>query len=852
MTEDNNIDIAEDGGMRGATSAAVYPRQSIERKIGFDTIRAMVTARCTSPQARALSRTSMQWSSDATEVRRRLYRVYEMTQALGGDDVPDIGTVEDLQLTLKSMAVPGTFVEASELLRLLKALRQAARVQSWFERKDSSDRPLYPHLREITVEMDTAPAVQRVIASMVDDLGQVRDNASKELADIRREMSTIQRRMASAMRRVLSDAVAQGWVQPDATPAMRDGRLVIPVAPMNKRLVQGIVHDESATGKTVYIEPAAVVELGNRGRQLEIEERREVVRLLVAAADEIRPHLEPLLDLNARLGLMDFIVAKARVAAEGNCAMPRLSDTPCIELRGARHLTLEAALRRHGRSIVPLDVCLDAAHRILVISGPNAGGKSIALKTVAVSQYMLQCGLLPAVDADSRMGVMQRLMVDIGDDQSMDDDLSTYSSHLLTMKYMLEHGNAATLFVIDEFGSGTEPQIGGAIAQALLTRFNAAGMWGVVTTHYQNLKTLASEVDGLVNGSMLYDRQRMQPLFRLDIGHPGSSFAIEIARKTGLPSSVIDDACAIVGSDYVNLDKYLLDIARDKRYWANKREDMRRRHKHLEEVIARYQSKQEDLDSRTRTILDEARQEGLRIVSESNAAVERTIRDIKEAQAERENTLRARERLREQRERLENAVNEPSASDTPSAKAAKRGERPSRHVKDKNAQQHTAEQTPKAVEPGAFVLLDGQGQPGRVLSIDGKKAMVAFGALKMTVALSRLSVTMRRPAKGGVAQAASFLSVSSGEDIRRRQLSFNPEIDLRGFRADEALQAVMHFIDDAVQFSAGRVRILHGTGTGALRTAIRQYLDTIPAVVSYADEDVRFGGAGITVVNLGE
>ena len=848
MTQDNtdNTDNTTRQDARGAdtnVSPLVFPRQGIERKIGFDAIRAMVVGRCSSPQARALAAEAMQWSADAAEVRRRLDRVAEMVKALTGDDVLDLGTVEDLQRPLKSMSVPGTFVEASELLALLKALRQATRVRSWLGRTDNGGQAVYPRLRDIAEGMDTAPEVQRVIASLVDDLGQVRDNASAALADIRREMSTIQRRIASAMRRVMAEAVAQGWIQPDTAPAMRDGRLVLPVAPMNKRMVQGIVHDESATGKTVYIEPAAVVELGNRGRQLQLEERREVVRLLVAAADSIRPHLDALLDLNDRLGLLDFVAAKARVAIDTEAAMPRLCDRPCMNLRQARHPALEAALRRHGRAIVPLDIALDRDNgRILVISGPNAGGKSIALKTVAVEQYMLQCGMLPTVSADSDMGVMKRLMADIGDDQSMDDDLSTYSSHLLAMKYMLEHAGDADLFLIDEFGSGTEPQIGGAIAQALLTRFNAAGMWGVVTTHYQNLKTLASEVPGLVNGSMLYDRQRMQPLFRLDIGHPGSSFAIEIARKTGLPSDVIDDACNIVGSDYVNLDKYLLDIARDKRYWANKREDIRRRHKHLEEVIGRYETKQQDLDSRSRAILDEARQEGLRIVSESNAAVERTIRDIREAQAERERTQQARERLRQQRRALEDTAAEQAAAPKPSKKTKPSAPKPAVPSKVEPV---------RTVEPGVYVLLDNQGQPGRVISLEGKKAMVAFGALKMDVPVSRLTPTMRRPDKGGASQAASFVSVSTGEDIRRRQLSFHPEIDLRGFRADEALQAVMHFIDDAVQFSAGRVRILHGTGTGALRTAIRQYLDTVPSVASYADEDVRFGGAGITVVNLG-
>ncbi len=366
------------------------------------------------------------------------------------------------------------------------------------------------------------------------------------------------------MRRVLANAVSEGLVDPDVTPAMRDGRLVIPVAPMNKRRIQGIVHDESASGKTYFIEPAEVVELNNRQHELEIEERREVVRILTVTADAIRPYIDPLTETCRRMGYLDFVRAKAMFAIDTNASLPTLSDSPELEWYTARHPVLEASLARHGRAIVPLSIHLTVDRRLLVISGPNAGGKSVTLKTVGIIQYMMQCGLLPTLYENSRMGIFDSILADIGDDQSLEDDLSTYSSHLRNMNFFLRHGNARSLILIDEFGSGTEPQIGGAIAQALLSRFNAAGMWGVITTHYQNLKTFADETPGLVNGSMLYDRNRMQPLFQLAIGHAGSSFAIEIARKTGLPDDVIDDAREIVGSDYVNLDKYLLDVARDR------------------------------------------------------------------------------------------------------------------------------------------------------------------------------------------------------------------------------------------------------------------------------------------------
>ena len=617
---------------------------------------------------------------------------------------------------------------------------------------------------------------------------------------------------------------------------MRDGRLVIPVPPMYKRRISGIVHDESASGKTVYIEPAEIVEANNRVRELQMEERREITRILTVLTDELRPDIPQIIESLDIVGYLDFIQAKARLARDIDAHMPALTEKPEMEWYHATHPVLLMSLRRQSKEIVPLDITLTRDSRILIISGPNAGGKSVCLKTVGIVQYMLQCGLLPPVYENSHMGIFADIFIDIGDDQSIEDDLSTYSSHLRNMKYFLQRGDASTLVLIDEFGGGTEPQIGGAIAQAVLSQFNDRHMWGVITTHYQNLKHFAEDTDGLVNGSMLYDRHLMQPMFKLSIGNPGSSFAIEIARKIGLPESIIADAEKIVGSDYINLDKYLLDIARDKRYWENKRMAIRQKEKKIESRLAQYEEDAEQLREKRREILAEAKEEARKILDGSNAAIERTIHEIKRAQAEKESTLEARRRLREEKEGLLHTDGKENAL---LRKAPKRR-------KESGKTRQAADNEPVRIDDN--VRLDGQGTVGKVLAINGKKATVAFGMLQTEVPVNRLRRTIAQPSSG-MKSGASLVGATSDAQ-RQRQLDFKQEIDVRGMRVDEAVQAVTYYIDDAIRFNAERVRILHGTGTGALRQYIRQYLDTIHGVRSYHDEHIQFGGAGITVVEL--
>lgn len=821
--------------------SGIYP-ENLEQKIGFDAVRRTLESLCSGEASRRHVR-QMRFATSFKMVRNRLEETKQMLDVMTGDDPIPLNDIDDVTPVLSHVRAQGAYMDLSSVNMLRRQLQGALLLQQFFSHhidKDTgkSDLPNLDHFaRRISGVEPALAAISRVLTRE----GEIKDNATPELADIRRQLSGIGARISNAMRRVLSRGIAEGFLDADVQPAMRDGRLVVPVAPMHKRTLGGIVHDESATGKTVYIEPAEVVELNNQQRELEFAERREIINILIALTDSVRPHIDGLLNTAKVMIYFDFLRAKARYAQATGATMPVLSDKAQLEWYGARHPVLDEALKRQQRQIVPLDIALDDEHRLLIISGPNAGGKSVTLKTTGIVQYMTQCGLMPTVYENSHIGIFDGIFADIGDDQSLEDDLSTYSSHLRNMKHFLFAGGNRTLILIDEFGAGTEPQIGGAIAQALLEQYNAKSMWGVITTHYQNLKTMAEHTPGLVNGSMLYDRGRMMPLFKLSIGYPGSSFAIEIARKTGLPSSIIDEASRIVGEDYVNLDKYLLDIARDKKYWENKRDRIRQREKVLEETIARYTDNADELRRNTKSILNDARRQADEIIAGSNAAVERAIHDIRKAQADREQTIEARRKLADERQRIAGQADTPAAhpllENAPKAKKQR---------KPKEAPVTSA----KPIEPGDSVLLDNAGSVGTVIDIDSahRKANVAFGVLKMQVDLKRLTRTMRK--SKSVSQADSFVSASTTDSMRSRQLSFNPEIDVRGMRADEAIQAVTYFIDDAVQFSAGRVRILHGTGTGALRVAIRQYLDTVPGISDYHDEDVRFGGAGITVVDL--
>ena len=815
----------------------IYP-DNFETKIGFDAVRRELERHCVSVLG-AANVPRLRFSTRRDEVIRWLEETNEFLSIIQtGKDFP-LSYYFDLRVVLKEVYTPGTFLSAERLFDLQRLLTTVGQVERFFA-LDGDGNTLYPRLRELTRAMQSFPELSAAIGHVLDKAGNIKDTASPQLRDLRAAIARVTSSINGTLRRIIAQGKQDGILDNDVQPSLRDGRLVLPVSAMNKRKLRGIVHDESATGKTVFIEPDAIVEANNRIRETEAEIAREIIRILTAVTDQIRPHLDELAAVLETLGMLDFIRAKALFAQDVGAQMCHVDRKPVVEWYGATHPALMLSLRTQGKEVVPLNIALNKQDRILVISGPNAGGKSVCLKTVGVVQYMVQCGLLPTLHDNSHIGIFRDIFIDIGDQQSIENDLSTYSSHLQNMKLFLSRGGKETLILIDEMGSGTEPQIGGAIAQAILEQLNDHQVMGVVTTHYQNLKHFAEETEGVVNGAMLYDRQRMQPLFQLSMGYPGSSFAIEIARKTGLPRQVIDKASEIVGSDYINMDKYLLDIVRDRRYWENKRQDVRAKEKRLDQLIADYDERLDNIRDEHRQIIHDAHAEAREILRGSNAQIERTIKEIRRQQAEKERTRELRRQLEEFKQRLD--AQEPE--DPSRLKELTPKDKPRRKPSKKASPKPVAKERP--LQAGDNVVLKGTSTVGTLISIDEKYALVAFGNIKTRIEADQVERTMRKEK----APKAESLGRSTTDEIRTRQLNFKPDIDVRGMRADEAIQAITYFIDDAIQFNAQRVRILHGTGTGALKVAIREYLHSVNGVKSYRDEHVQFGGAGITVVEL--
>ena len=820
----------------------IYPG-NFESKIGFTTVRKEINSRCVSTLGQHCCE-QMRFSTRLDEVKLWLNQTNEFLSILQSKREFPLNYFFDMRSTLKAIAVPGSHLSEQSLFDLQRSLMTVSEIGRFFERSSEEGTHPYPNLSRLAKTMQSFPDIIAETSRILDKNGNIKDNASPLLQDLRRAIASATASINGLLRKVINAGREAGHLDKDTTPSVRDGRLVIPVSPMHKRKLRGIVHDESATGRTIFIEPEEVVETNNRIREAEAEVKREIVRILTEVTNMIRPHAEELLATYRVLGLIDFIRAKAVFAQDVDGQLPHVEKDPHVELYHAVHPALLLSLREQGKEVVPLNIELNHDQRILLISGPNAGGKSVCLKTVGVVQYMMQCGVLPTVYYNSHMGMFGSIFIDIGDQQSIEDDLSTYSSHLQNMKTFLMRGDKRSLVLIDEFGSGTEPQIGGAIAQAILDQLNKNRVMGVITTHYQNLKHFADETAGIVNGAMLYDRQHMKPLFQLSIGYPGSSFAIEIARKTGIPRDVIDKASEIVGSDYINMDRYLLDIVRDRKYWESKRYDIHQKEKNLNAIAEQYNERLEKLNAEYKAILKEARSEALDIIAKSNSQVERTIKDIKQVQAEKEKTRLVRQQLEDFKRRL---TQEDDQETLKEIKPLRPVGKPPKKEKAKKSHIVKKDDKSRPLQAGDSVLLKGgTSTVGTVISLDEKYAVVAFGSLKTRVETSRLERTMR---KAEVREKPS-ITKSTADDIRERQLHFKPDIDVRGMRADEAVQAVTYFIDDAIQFSYKTLRILHGTGTGALREAIRQYLNTVAGVKNYHDEHVQLGGAGITVVNL--
>ncbi len=830
----------------------IYP-QNFEQKIGFDQIRQLLKDKCLSTLGEERVN-EMNFSDHFEEVDELLNQVAEFVRIIQEEDNFPDQFFFDVRPSLKRIRIEGMYMDEQELFDLRRSLETIRDIVRFLQRNDEeeSDCP-YPSLKKLAGDITVFPQLITKIDGILNKYGKIKDNASTELSRIRRELANTMGSISRSLNSILRNAQSEGYVDKDVAPTMRDGRLVIPVAPGLKRKIKGIVHDESASGKTVFIEPAEVVEANNRIRELEGDERREIIRILTEFSNTLRPSIPEILQSYEFLAEIDFIRAKSHFAIQTNSIKPSLENEQLLDWTMAVHPLLQLSLAKHGKKVVPLDIELNLKQRILIISGPNAGGKSVCLKTVGLLQYMLQCGMLVPMHERSHVGLFGSIFIDIGDEQSIEDDLSTYSSHLTNMKIMMKNCNERSLILIDEFGGGTEPQIGGAIAEAVLKRFNIKGTFGVITTHYQNLKHFAEDHEGVVNGAMLYDRHLMQALFQLQIGNPGSSFAVEIARKIGLPEDVIADASEIVGSEYINADKYLQDIVRDKRYWEGKRQTIRQREKHMEETIARYQAEMEELQKSRKEIIRQAKEEAERLLQESNARIENTIRTIKEAQAAKEKTRLVRQELADFRESIDNLTSK-EQEDKIARKMEKLKEKQNRKKEKKQngtKEQPAVQQTPKAtpITEGCPVRIKGQSSVGEVLEINGKNAVVAFGSIKTTVKTERLERSNAVPQKQESAKS-SFVSNQTQDSMYEKKLNFKQDIDVRGMRGDEALQAVTYFVDDAILVGMSRVRILHGTGTGILRTLIRQYLQTIPGVRHFADEHIQLGGAGITVVDL--
>ena len=799
----------------------IYP-QNIEQKIDFQVIRDGLKGCCISTLGKERV-DAMQWLTHYPTLTKLLAYVREMMTLLNDPTLafPN-GDIYDLREALSRIRIEGLFMDEAELFSLRKMLDYSAQLERFFA---TLDKVKYPLLSSNLIDISPYSLIT-LIDKIIDRYGKMRDNASPELARIRKEISASQGSVSRALNAILRQAQAEGILDKDATPTMREGRLVLPVPPAYKRKIGGIVHDESATGKTVFIEPQQVVEANNRIRELEGEERRERIRILLEVTDQLRPEVPNILAIETYLGDVDFLRAKALFAIDMHAIVPELSKRPMIDWREAYHPVLLLTFRRQGKTVVPLTIRLAngespiANNRILVISGPNAGGKSVCLKTVAMLQYMLQCGLPVPMSEASKMGLFKHLLIDIGDEQSIEDDLSTYSSHLRNMKHFVRYADAHTLLLIDEFGTGTEPMIGGAIAEAVLSQLNEQGAFGVVTTHYGNLKHLAERTDGIVNGAMLYDRGQLKPLFQLSIGQAGSSFAVEIARQIGLPETIIQRATEIVGEEHIDYDKQLQDIARDKRYWENKRQNIRQKEKHLEEKIAHYEEQLAGIKAKKRAILEEANAEAANLLRKSNATIERTIREIKEAKAEKKATQAARQKV----ENLKTKVNANGLT-------AKRS--------DGQAIQQPSDLTAK--RSNNKVLRD----------------------------LSELKVLTKNPAKLIQSQEANNKASGSrslgpvrvsnvADELRRKKLDFKRELDIRGLRVDEALEVLIAYVDDALMVNAEQVTILHGTGTGALKQVVRDYLAERQKSmrrlksgdITFHDGDPDRGGAGITIIEL--
>ncbi|MGL5683749.1 MAG: endonuclease MutS2 [Marinifilaceae bacterium] len=822
----------------------IYP-QNFESKIKFDKVRQLIAAQCMSGMGRELV-LEMQFSSDAEVIGEKLAETNEFMRVLREEESFPSCIFNDSRTFLNKIRIEGLFPDVAELVGFKNSLESIHAVVRFFATKSET----YPTLTAKSGAILLFPYVLERLNAIVSKHGTIKDSASRELADIRQQLQRKQSTISKRMQSLLQMAQQEGWADKDTSIAIRDGRMVIPVPSAYKRKIGGIVHDESATGKTSYIEPTEIVETNNEIRELELEERREIMRILRQFADDIRPYIDDLIAAFDFLAYVDFVRAKAQFALSVEAIVPQFTDRPEMLWYGAKHPLLYLTLKAQNKEVVPLKLEIVDEDRIVLISGPNAGGKSVCLQTAGILQYMFQCGMPVPVNEASRFGVFKKILIDMGDEQSIDNDLSTYSSHLINMKNFLRYGDNETLILIDEFGTGTEPMLGGAIAESILAQLNTEKVKGVITTHYTNLKHFAQSQEGIVNGAMLYDAQHLQPLFKLEVGKPGSSFAFEIAKKIGLPASVLEDAKQKIGGEHIDYDKHLKEIARDKRYWEEKRRRIHENEKKLDKVVERYSSELDEASKMKKEIIREAQQKAKEIIETANKEIERTIKEIRENQANKEKTRELRKKLEQQKEALL-IQSENEQDDKIRRKMDKIREREERKAQrqPKGTAGNVGSSEERTIEIGDNVRLK-NGAIGEVIQIDGRNAVVALGLLRTTVKVADITRVSSNQAKKSARPVSTSNLASFREELSKKRMNFKGEIDVRGMRADDAVQAVEEFVDEAAMLDFKDIRILHGTGTGVLRQMIRAYLHTHPHVMSAVDEQVQLGGAGITVVKM--
>lgn len=841
-------------------------RSVLEQKLGFDRIREMISDRCATEYAAERARTET-FVNDEKEIRRRLLLTDEMRLILMFEEsFPASGYIDCIGF-LSPLGKSSSTIDLLSLRKLKTMLETLRKVIAFFSGiKDE----VYPNLKRMTIPIMNFPEVQRRIDNIIDRFGEIRDTASDELFNIRKSMKEKEGAISRRINSILKRAQEEGIADSDASISVRDGKMLIPVSAANKKKIPGFIYDESASGKTAFIEPAEIVELDNQIKELKFAEGREILRILMAFTDFLRPYVPDLLNAARYLGELDFLISKAQVALDFIAGMPVISTENEMHLRKARHPLLEKALRKDGKQIVPLTASLTPQKHILLISGPNAGGKSVCLKTVGLLQYMFQWGMLIPTSETSEMMVFDRIMVDIGDDQSIDNDLSTYSSFLANMKDMVLHADSRTLVLIDEFGSGTEPAAGGAIAEAILSDLDRKGVYGVITTHYTNLKMYASNGDsGVVNGAMMFDVKNIAPLFQLETGLPGNSFAFELARKMGLPENIVKDAEIRAGEEFVGIERNLRKIARNRRALDEKLAKIKNTDRTLESITERYQKELQEIQKTRKEILDQARKEAQEIISGANRQVENTIRTIKESQADREITREARKELQdfvsvlaqkkeqEQKEKdsyIEKKIRQIDARrERERQRKAQRADEKARQKMQEEAEEmkriEALRNAPLSV--GEKVRVKANGMVGEVAKVSQKSITVNIGNISSKMTPDKVERISSNEYKSAVRDTPKTVSsVRIDTSISDRKLNFSPELDVRGERVNDAIEKVMRYVDDAIMLNIQSVRIIHGKGTGALREEIQKFLRATPGVASVADEHIQFGGSGVTVVKF--